>query len=344
MSIATPEDRYCTIPDHEETGWSPGVPYIVGNEACERFTFYSMKTILQVHLTSLLVALLFSLFADVAQAAAPPVRKKKIVLIAGKKSHGPEGNGIHDYGWSAKLLHVMLERSNVRDSVRVEHHLDGWPRDPRTLEDADAIMVLSDGRDGNLYEEAPFLASPERVRFMDRQMKRGCGFLTFHFSTFAPQKYAAEVLRWNGGYFQWEQGGKREWYSAIRTLSAQVAIASPKHPISRGLKAFQLNDEFYFNLRFTKDDPALSPIWSVAALGGRKPDGNLVAWARQREDGGRGFGTTAGHFYRNWENASFRKTILNALVWSAKLDVPAGGVEAKYFTHAEIRTHFSRLP
>jgi hypothetical protein len=30
-------------------------------------------------------------------AAAPPLRKK-IVLIASKKSHGPEGNGIHDYG------------------------------------------------------------------------------------------------------------------------------------------------------------------------------------------------------------------------------------------------------
>ena len=282
------------------------------------------------------LVLLCSIFADSAQSAAPPTPRKKIVLIAGKKSHGPEGNGLHDYGWSAKLLRVMLERSNVRDLVRVEHHLDGWPRDPRTLEDADAIMVLSDGRDGNLYEEAPFLASPERVRFMDRQMKRGCGFLTFHFSTFAPQKYAAEVLRWNGGYFQWEQGGKRDWYSAIRTLSAEVAVASPEHPIARGLKAFRLEDEFYYNLRFAKDDPALVPIWSVASLGGRKPDGNVVAWARQREDGGRGFGTTAGHFYRNWENPSFRKTILNAIAWAAKLDVPAGGVESKYYTHAEI--------
>jgi len=28
---------------------------------------------------------------------------KKIVLIAGQKSHGPEGNRIHDYPWSVKL-------------------------------------------------------------------------------------------------------------------------------------------------------------------------------------------------------------------------------------------------
>ena len=45
-----------TEPDHEITGYPPGVPYIIGNEGCERFSFYGMKTILQVHLTTLFVA------------------------------------------------------------------------------------------------------------------------------------------------------------------------------------------------------------------------------------------------------------------------------------------------
>jgi POT family proton-dependent oligopeptide transporter len=44
-----------TTPDHENTGWPPGVPYIVGNEACERFSFYGMRAILFVHLSSLYV-------------------------------------------------------------------------------------------------------------------------------------------------------------------------------------------------------------------------------------------------------------------------------------------------
>src|SRR5436305_14276742 len=99
-----------------------------------------------------------------AGAVAPPAPRQKIVLLAGKKSHGPEGNGIHDYAWSAKLLKVMLEHSNIRHRVRVEVHTGGWPRHPATLEDADTIVVISDGRDGPLYEEAPHLASPERVR------------------------------------------------------------------------------------------------------------------------------------------------------------------------------------
>ena len=52
-------------------------------------------------------------------------------------------------------------------------------------------------------------------------------------------------------------------------------------------------------------------------------------WAVERQDGGRGFGFTGGHFHANWGNDQFRKTILNALVWVAKGTVPAGGIESK---------------
>ena len=39
-----------TSPDHETTGWPPGVPYIIGNEGCERFSFYGMRSILTMYL------------------------------------------------------------------------------------------------------------------------------------------------------------------------------------------------------------------------------------------------------------------------------------------------------
>ncbi|MEY3012044.1 MAG: hypothetical protein RIT45_779 [Pseudomonadota bacterium] len=48
--------KWRTAPDPAETGWPAGVPYIIGNEGCERFSFYGMKSILQVHLTALYVA------------------------------------------------------------------------------------------------------------------------------------------------------------------------------------------------------------------------------------------------------------------------------------------------
>src|SRR4051812_11543463 len=73
----------------------------------------------------LAVAALWLLGKPAAAIANP----KKIVLIAGAKSHGPEGNGVHDYPWSVRLLKVMLDSSNVAGQVRVEFHQNGWPND-----------------------------------------------------------------------------------------------------------------------------------------------------------------------------------------------------------------------
>lgn len=42
-----------TSPDHENEGWPKGIRYIVGNEVCERFSYYGMRAILTVHLVSL---------------------------------------------------------------------------------------------------------------------------------------------------------------------------------------------------------------------------------------------------------------------------------------------------
>src|SRR5262245_35541059 len=120
----------------------------------------------------LLVLLLFA----VCTARGADAARKQIVLIAGKKSHGPEGNRMHDYPWSVKLLKVMFEHSNVKENVHVQYFRDGWPTNQQSfLEKADTIVVISDGRDGDQYSEAPYLESEERVAFVGQQMKRGCG-------------------------------------------------------------------------------------------------------------------------------------------------------------------------
>ena len=59
----------------------------------------------------------------------------------------------------------------------------------------------------------------------------------------------------------------------------------------------------------------------------KKPQ--TTAWAFERPDGGRGFGFTGGHFHKGWGNDDQRKLVLNAILWTAKADVPAGGVESK---------------
>jgi proton-dependent oligopeptide transporter, POT family len=59
-SAAAPLDevktsRYRTIPDQTLTRMPPGIPYIIGNEAAERFSFYGMRSILSVFMMTYLL-------------------------------------------------------------------------------------------------------------------------------------------------------------------------------------------------------------------------------------------------------------------------------------------------
>ena len=53
-----------------------------------------------------------------------------------------------------------------------------------------------------------------------------------------------------------------------------------------------------------------------------------MAWAVERKDGGRGFAWTGGHYHANWGDENVRRMVLNALVWTAKGEVPEGGVQS----------------
>ena len=95
-------------------------------------------------------------------------------------------------------------------------------------------------------------------------------------------------------------------------------------------EGFTLNDEPYINNYFGKDGPAKNvTALATAMLPPEKPNKETVVWAAERADGGRGIGVVMPHFYRNWQLDDLRTLILNAIVWTAKHDVPKGGVQVK---------------
>ena len=47
-------EKYLTSPP-KITTWPPGVPYIIGNEAAERFSYYGMNSVLTIFMTKYLV-------------------------------------------------------------------------------------------------------------------------------------------------------------------------------------------------------------------------------------------------------------------------------------------------
>jgi type 1 glutamine amidotransferase len=289
---------------------------------------------------SILLPLGIFLIAYTGYALIPSDRVKHIVLIAGEKSHGP---GEHEYIKTVQLLKTMLDHSNV-SNIESKIVLHGWPQDETILDKADLILTVSDGQDADFGAPVPFMTR-ERMGVMEKQMKRGCGFATLHFSTFAPDSLGEKVLDWGGGYFDWQgDDGKRNWYSSIKILDTIVTLATPSHPAGNGVHPFKIKEEFYYNIRFKKDDNRLTPLLEVASLQGRKENGNVVAWAVQRKDGGHGFCTTMGHYYTNWQNTEFRKFMLNGIVWAAGTKVPGQGIESKFYTDEQVSQHLSKSP
>ena len=251
---------------------------------------------------------------------------KKIVLVAGRVSHG---TGEHEFRAGALLLKDCLDQVPGVQAIVVAN---GWPADVAVFEDAAAILIYADGGDAH-----PFIR-PERLQLLDGLMKRGVGLGAVHYGVEVPKERGGpEFLRWIGGYFEMFYSVNPHWDANFTQF--------PRHPITRGVQPFKIRDEWYYNIRFRpemkgvtsllvgkpddetrqgKSSSPRGPYPHVLAASGRE---EVVAWAVERPDGGRGFGFTGAHFHKNWGNENFRKIVLNALLWTARLEVPASGVE-----------------
>ena len=259
--------------------------------------------------------------------AAVDAADKKILLLAGRPSHGP---GDHEFNAGCLLLKKCLD---AVPGVRVEVHNMGWPKDDQAFEGADAVLIYADGGGGH-----PAM-KPERIALLDGLAKKGVGIGCAH--------YGVEVLKGDPGKAMHEWiGGYYENSFSVNPMWSPEFQSFPEHPVTRGVKPFSILDEWYFNMRFREDNKGLTHILvakpSDQVRGGpyvypkgpyphiqeAKGRDETMMWTYDRPAGGRGFGFTGGHKHLNWGNENFRKVVLNALLWLAKVEVPAGGVES----------------
>ncbi len=261
--------------------------------------------------------------ATLAEAPAP----KKIVLIGGPPDGHPPA--AHEYAAATRLIQQCLDDSpNLKAAnpagLAIETYSAGWPEDDSTLDAADAIVFVTSGAD-HVESNHPLVVGNHLAR-VERQMRRGCGIATIHYSTFLPARVGPRALDWIGGYFDYQSGPQANgWFSKIKHWKAALKPAAD-HPISRGVEPFEIADEFYYNIRFRDNDSRRTSILTTRPPG--ESDDYAVAWAVEREDHGRGFGFTGGHALANWSNSALRRLLLNAIVWVAGADVPPGGVDS----------------
>src|SRR5688500_14410079 len=253
--------------------------------------------------------------------------RKKIVLVAGKQSHGP---GDHEFNAGVQLLDKCLKNEK---SVLSTFYLSGWPSDETAFDNADAILFYMDGGGGH-----PVIQG-DRISIIDKLAERGVGLGFAHYAVeVSAGKAGAAFQRWIGGHYEHQFSVNPMWSPDYQ--------AFPEHPVTRGVKPFSVVDEWYFNMRWTENAKGLThvlvakpsddvrdgpyvhpkgPYEHIQSASGRP---ETMMWTYERADGGRGFGFTGGHKHKNWGDDNFRKVMLNALVWLAKAEVPANGVES----------------
>jgi type 1 glutamine amidotransferase len=248
----------------------------------------------------LLIAICWGAFAAPGTA--------KIVLVAGKPSHDA---GAHEFNAGTLLLAKCLRQNSGVDVVVVK---GGWPADESAFDGARAIVLYMDGGEGH-----PMIADDHLAK-LGKLMKAGVGLACLHYAVEVPGDHGGmELLDWIGGFY-------RRPYSQNPVNDVELTQTAPAHPISRGWDSFRSTDEWYYRIVFRKDDKRLVPILTTM-LPKDAPVQENVAWAVEREDGGRGFGFTGGHFHHNWGLEDQRRMIVNAILWIAKVDIPAGGAK-----------------
>ncbi len=267
---------------------------------------------------------------------------KKLVMLAGRPSHGP---GAHEFNAGVMLLHKCLTSVS---GLEVAFYRNGWPDSEKAFEGAHGIFLFADGGAGH-----PFIQSG-RLEIIGDLMRRGVGLMCGHYAVEVPKdKGGKQFQDWLGGYYETNWSCNPMWTPDFKEF--------PKHEITRGVQPFAVQDEWYFNMRFRPDMKGITPILSAPPSDSTR-DGPYVAprgpykhiqeakgraeammWAVERPDSGRGVGFTGGHFHQNWQNDNFRKVVLNALLWICKLEVPPNGV-ASSVTEAEMKDNLDPKP
>lgn len=257
------------------------------------------------------LCVLLACAAVLAGCARPPVRT--IALIGGSTSEAP---GRHDYPDGIRALQALLHASPEarRGTLRVLAFPDGWPREPGALDAADTLVWYFDGVERHPLREPAVQAQVERL------MRRGVGLVALHQASTLPPGDDHGLAAWLGAV--------REGMADRSTQWAPLAPALALHPVVRGLPAFDYRDEFYPTLRFAPGSvPLLQAELEVQFRAGARlveatPERTTVAWALQRGDGGRAVGFTGAHFLAALDEPPLRRFLLNAMLWTAGLEVP----------------------
>jgi mannose-6-phosphate isomerase-like protein (cupin superfamily)/type 1 glutamine amidotransferase len=275
-----------------------------------------------------------------------------IVLIGGEKQGYPRTE--HDYPDGILAIERLIKGSPQLQALNpvVKTFPTGFPSDLSEIADADVVLMYFGMDYGSGERHVGTMGhaldnEPRRVA-MERLMAKGVGLIALHQASTIPDQASIIPMA--------------DWLGAVRfgmadraTEIAQMEITGAgKNPIANGLKPFELLDEFYPTLTFSKTDkitPILSAKVHIQTRNNlpvfEEPSADhIIAWAAERPNGGRSFAFTSGHYLLTFDQPQIRDMLLNAILWTSKRDVPPAGAttNAPTMPHGGSRAATSATP
>lgn len=243
-----------------------------------------------------------------------------IVLLAGAV-RVPDRVGHHDYLAGCALLASLLEQTAGVRAVVVR---DGWPEDERIFSAARALVIYSGGG-----RKLAFLRSPQRIERLQQMIDQRCGLVMIHQAVSCPPEFAPRATSWIGGAHVAGQSARGHWTTRHGGF--------PAHPATRGVEAWTIRDGWLNQIRFAEGMRGVTPLlWAgpqhLGSSAGGAPD--VVSWAFERADGGRSFCFSGLDAHSAWAAPGLRRLVVNGVLWSAGLTVPAAGAPCAIETAA----------
>jgi putative heme-binding domain-containing protein len=219
-----------------------------------------------------------------APDAEPSTKPLQILMVAGKKDHGP---GEHDYPAWQTVWHELI---SAADNVNL---VTAWEfPSAEQLENADIAIFFQKGA----WDDV-------RAEHIDAFLQRGGGLVYIHWAVNGNDNVQAFSKRI--GYASW--GGKISFRHGPLTLD----IHNTDHPIVRNFDQLHLYDESYWKLT---GDPG-----DVTLLATSTEDGMPTPQMWVTEKGkGRVFVSIPGHYSWTFDDPLFRILLLRGIAWTAR--------------------------
>jgi trehalose utilization protein len=248
----------------------------------------------------------------------------KIVILAGGFS---KGGGEHEYfAGSALFLKLLRQTPGVFPVLAAE----GWPKNERIFDHAKAVVFYMDGGG-----KQPFLTA-ERLERIEKLAAKGVGIVHLHQVIDYPKDSVERVLPWLGGVYVPGASARGHWDGVFKEFV--------EHPVTRGVTPFTENDGFLYKLRFVEGLKGVTPLLRTSPpKGALKGSEDIVSWTYARPDGGRSFVFTGCHLHETWGLEGMRRFVANGILWSAGLEVPAGGAPVE-LDPAELKLNLDPKP